>query len=79
MNAHATQMALFSVLEPEPPKTDPPQPVGWGETIVVDPGPVGCASTRCKKPGVYLKGGFVLSTTPRLQAWACEGNLQARS
>jgi hypothetical protein len=65
MNAHATQMALFSVPEPEPPKADPPQPVGWGETIVVDPGPVGCASTvgcgrRCKKPGTYLKGGFVL-------------------
>jgi hypothetical protein len=61
----ATQMSLFSMPEPEPPKPDPPQPVGWGEMVVVDPGPVGCAGTvgcgrRCKKPGVYLKGGFVL-------------------
>jgi hypothetical protein len=61
---NAMQMTLFAVPEPEP-KPEPPQPVGWGETVVIDPGPVGCASTtgggrRCKKPGVYLKGGFVL-------------------
>jgi hypothetical protein len=64
-STHAMQMALFSVPEPEPPKPEPPQPVEWGETLTVDPGPVGCVSTvgggrRCKKPGVYLKGGFVL-------------------
>jgi len=65
MSAHAMQMAMFPNLEPEPPKTEPPQPAEWGETIVIDPGPVGCVSTvgcdrRCKKPGSYLKGGYVM-------------------
>jgi hypothetical protein len=62
-STHATQMTLFST--PEVPRPDPPQPMRWGETVIVNPGPVGCASIvgcgrHCKKPGVHLKDGYVL-------------------
>ncbi|MCP4544226.1 MAG: hypothetical protein GY832_44505 [Chloroflexi bacterium] len=58
------QMALFAIPEPEPPpeKPDPlqeHQPPAPAPDGIIDPGPVGCSSNRCKQRGIYRDGSTV--------------------
>ena len=54
------QMALFGLPEPEPPPKPVLPPVEPGAPVLVNAGPVGCASHNCKHPGHYLIGESVM-------------------
>jgi hypothetical protein len=56
----AQQMSLFPQdLAPQAGQVPQSVPLAAGDEVV-DPGPVGCTSVRCRQAGEYLKGSYVL-------------------